>query len=391
MELTVSQRNHNVDEQVLQDINSAFKTDEGVHQEDHEIPARNVERNNGGEPQRKNNNIVVILIAIFMTYSAIVSTIALIVALKNSPPTLSSSTNSCDCAFDSFSLQKDSIPSGFCALVDQCPETLYPTISTSLPTTNATPKPSDLPTSKPSKTPTVRPSDFPTVRPSDLPTAKPSANPTKNPSDSPTFRPTEAPTSKPSESPTLRPTEAPTYEYDLYHYYVGDYKTSAQNASHSAWLLCDGSYVDSQDYGDLFEVIGHSFGAFPGYPSLFQLPDAQNRIQGIIGSNHTMGDVVGNEQMQLNETQLPSHYHYVAAHSDCNGKGPSGNLYISSSCWNAAYMYPYSDVDYGKYHLTLVPSTPTFGQTSVSGSNETINVMQPTIYTGNVFIYSGVI
>eukprot|EP01083_Nonionella_stella_P110762 324336_1 len=180
---------------------------------------------------------------------------------------------------------------------------------TDLPTSKPTDLPSESPTLRPSEASILRPSDFPTLRPSDLPTAKPSANPTKNPSDSPTFRPTEAPTSKPSESPTLRPTEAPTYEYDLYHYYVGDYKTSAQNASHSAWLLCDGSYVDSQDYGDLFEVIGHSFGAFPGYPSLFQLPDAQNRIQGIIGSNHTMGDVVGNEQMQLNETQLPSHYH----------------------------------------------------------------------------------
>eukprot|EP01083_Nonionella_stella_P307343 1079809_1 len=95
-----------------------------------------------------------------------------------------------------------------------------------------------------------------------------------------------------------------------------------------------------------------------------------------------MGDVVGNEQMQLNETQLPSHYHYVAAHDDCNGKGPSGNLYISNSCWNIAYL-PYADIpEHAKYDLTLVPSTPTFGQTSVSGSNETINVMQPTIYTG---------
>eukprot|EP01083_Nonionella_stella_P267489 903596_1 len=149
MELTDTQKKRNVDEQVQEEINSAFRTNEGVHQEEHVIPAKDAERNNECEPKRNNtNNVLSIFIAIFVTYSVIVSTIALIVALKNSAQPLSSTTNSCDCAFESFRVDKDPMDSGFCGLVDQCAETVDPT---SYPSK----RPSSLPTEYHSEHPSL--------------------------------------------------------------------------------------------------------------------------------------------------------------------------------------------------------------------------------------------
>eukprot|EP01083_Nonionella_stella_P086568 240605_1 len=181
MELVDAPHNHNVDEQVRAEIDSGFKTNEGMRQEDHVIHEKDVEITNTNQRQ-----IVVVLIAVFMAYSVIVSTIALILALNNGSSAFSSPTNSCDCEFEStsFSVAKDT--SGFCGLVDQCTQTLHPTTS-------------------PSVNPSLSPSTHPLTRthtkvPSAIPITNPTSNPTKIPSHYPTLEPTSAPSMSPSYS-----------------------------------------------------------------------------------------------------------------------------------------------------------------------------------------------
>ena len=68
---------------------------------------------------------------------------------------------------------------------------------------------------------------------------------TLNPSTSPTDNPSQIPSSNPTMKPTLQPTQH-------IETYIGDYKISAQNESHGGWKLCDGSFLDSEDYPELF-------------------------------------------------------------------------------------------------------------------------------------------
>ena len=65
-----------------------------------------------------------------------------------------------------------------------------------------------------------------------------------------TLVPTQDPSEYTTPTPTNRPTLQPTIDHSVYSNYIGDFKISAQNSSHGNWLLCDGSFLDSnnEDY-----------------------------------------------------------------------------------------------------------------------------------------------
>eukprot|EP01083_Nonionella_stella_P039517 107461_1 len=84
---------------------------------------------------------------------------------------------------------------------------------------------------------------------------------------------------------------------------------SAKNKSHGYWKLCDGSFLDSNDFPELFEIIAHSFGSFDGYPALFALPNARNNVLGMKSDTSAIGSQIGSDTITLNEAHLPSHYH----------------------------------------------------------------------------------
>eukprot|EP01083_Nonionella_stella_P177686 625273_1 len=117
------------------------------------------------------------------------------------------------------------------------------------------------------------------------------------------------------------PVTSSTYAYSA-SVHVGDYKVSVQNQSHGNWLLCDGSFLDPRDYGQLFDVIGFSFGKNTSETeyvssgstyellSTFALPNASDRVVGINGNTYKIGDKVGNESgISLSEDNIPPHSH----------------------------------------------------------------------------------
>lgn len=64
---------------------------------------------------------------------------------------------------------------------------------------------------------------------------------------------------------------------------VGDFKVSAQAASHSGWLKCEGAAISRTTYSALFAVLGTAFGAGDG-STTFNLPDGRGRVPLVIGS-----------------------------------------------------------------------------------------------------------
>jgi len=201
---------------------------------------------------------------------------------------------------------------------------------------------------------------------------------------------------------------------------VGDMKTSAVNIDHMGWLLCDGRTLTVTDYYWLWQVIGYSYGSNDA--DTFNLPYPAGRVPGFIGqsvgNNWVLGDISGEEVHTLTIDEMPTHNHtgqtsnsntgvttqsngthnhdgrttqfvdtpesetvvatVVAAHTDAQVSG-SDQRYLSTITSNAG-LHDHAITDPTHYHIFTTNNT---------GGSNSHNNMQPTIFVGNMFIYSG--
>ena len=79
------------------------------------------------------------------------------------------------------------------------------------------------------------------------------------------------------------------------------------------WLICDGSIVSRIAFGDLFKIIGTTYGA-GNSNTTFTLPDMRGRCPIGVGTGasltaRTLGSNVGAETATLAQVNLPSHTH----------------------------------------------------------------------------------
>lgn len=76
------------------------------------------------------------------------------------------------------------------------------------------------------------------------------------------------------------------------------------------YLPCDGRAVSREDYAELFMVIGTNYGSGDGY-STFNVPDLNGRtIVGADGNVYELGDEGGVNEVTLDVSEIPSHYHH---------------------------------------------------------------------------------
>ena len=206
---------------------------------------------------------------------------------------------------------------------------------------------------------------------------------------------------------------------------VGDTKTTAVGEDHLGWLLCDGRLLNPTDFQNLYKVIGYKFGrAGP----LFRLPDPAGRVLGMIGTPNAanpplttrlMGGLSGEEMHRLVIPEMPSHTHDISY--------ALTGIYIDS-----AGAHTHSITDTGHSHSISLddagstsdavgsgtgigrtdPAYTNGNTTGISinsagihnhilhdprhshiaydeGGDEPHNNIQPTLWVGNLFIYSG--
>ena len=132
--------------------------------------------------------------------------------------------------------------------------------------------------------------------------------------------------------------------------------------------------------------MGYSFGSFPAYPLLFKLPTGEDHILGINGDNHAIGDSMGSETMTLSESNVPAHWHYIARQAACQANPGSNYPYLAYDCYSGSDLLDTGD---DKYEMRAHSSVPNvFESGTGSGSGDSFNIMQPTVFIGNLFIYA---
>ena len=94
--------------------------------------------------------------------------------------------------------------------------------------------------------------------------------------------------------------------------YVGEIRMFAGNFAPLGWALCDGSVLSISENETLFMLIGTTYGGDGA--STFALPDLRGRSplhQGQGGglSNRVLGEMMGQEQVALQASQMPQHSH----------------------------------------------------------------------------------
>lgn len=218
--------------------------------------------------------------------------------------------------------------------------------------------------------------------------------------------------------------------------HIGDYKLSARSNDAFGWLICDGRDVSRVTYSNLFEVIGTSFGS--NSSNTFRLPNFSGRVIGQPGQGNglttrELGDAVGAETHTLTSDQIPAHTHtgttstngahvhsataanngehthsvndpghthtQTTINDDFNNSGTDPPGFTADSAgtmtWNNinSSTTGISVNPAGTHtHVITVASagdhTHSFVTSSVGGG-QAHNIMQPTLFGANVFIYAG--
>ena len=83
------------------------------------------------------------------------------------------------------------------------------------------------------------------------------------------------------------------------------------------YLVCNGSAISRDDYADLFDVIGTTYGSGDG-STTFNLPDLSGSVAIGVSSTHSIGVSGGEETHILITNEIPSHTHTVPAHGHGN-------------------------------------------------------------------------
>lgn len=178
---------------------------------------------------------------------------------------------------------------------------------------------------------------------------------------------------------------------------VGDFKISANTSDFNGWLICNGRSLNRTDYPELFAVIGTTYGNSSS--TTFNLPDCRGRAvcasgQGVGLTNRALGATIGTETHTLTSAEMPTHNHEGT--TSTNGNHSHG-LILNEDDGNSSHnlgQHPAGDADITSNPYTI--STENAGShnhtftTDNRGLGQAHNNMQPSIFLGNVFIYSGI-
>jgi len=117
--------------------------------------------------------------------------------------------------------------------------------------------------------------------------------------------------------------------------YVGEIRMFAGNFAPVGWEFCAGQLLPISDYGELFNLIGTTYGG-DGVKT-FALPSLQSRFPMHQGNSFVLGQQGGVEQVTLTVSEIPAHNHPAAcATGRGNSASPVGNYWSRDPAGHSA-------------------------------------------------------
>lgn len=166
---------------------------------------------------------------------------------------------------------------------------------------------------------------------------------------------------------------------------VGDVKYSIRSDDHQGWIKCDGRSLSRTTYSDLFEIIGITYGS--DNATTFKLPDCRGRVLGAIGAgsgltSRSAGSLIGSETHTMTIPEMPSHSHTI------NDPGHSHSYTNNTNDQNTDNAFA-SETAADQLDLSQTTGSSTTGITvNNTGGGNAFNIMQPTAFLGNVFMFT---
>lgn len=213
---------------------------------------------------------------------------------------------------------------------------------------------------------------------------------------------------------------------------VGDYKFSTGIVDNNGWMLCDGRSLLRAEFPALFKKFGTAFGS--NSIDTFKLPDCKGRVMAAVdGTRRALGRYIGEEEHILTVQEMPVHSH--------SGNTTNGGSHVHSTTVGSSGFHSHDITDPGHVHTQTTinddfndsgENPPSFSADSAgtrtwnnidsattgitinsggdhihtvtvqeagshshafttgnAGSGLAHNNMQPTIFLGNMFVFSG--
>jgi microcystin-dependent protein len=120
--------------------------------------------------------------------------------------------------------------------------------------------------------------------------------------------------------------------------YVGEIRMFAGNFAPAGWMFCEGQLLPISENETLFQLIGTTYGG--DGESTFGLPDLRGRIPIHQGSDFTLAETGGAEEITLTAAQIPAHSHPMLANSQLASEFAPGNQVFAQPQTVDAYVQP---------------------------------------------------
>jgi microcystin-dependent protein len=112
--------------------------------------------------------------------------------------------------------------------------------------------------------------------------------------------------------------------------FLGEIQMFAFNFPPKNWALCNGQIMSISQNTALFSLLGTTYGG--NGVTTFALPDLRGRIPFHSGNGFTLGQIAGEEQHTLINSEMPAHTHQAACNTNTGtGLMPTNNFWAGSS------------------------------------------------------------